>query len=415
MLLSRPHQDGELKCFWLQNAGIFKSGVFDQFERIKNYLDQVGRNTFCITASDVKGEKLWQAGTAYSGEVAYLSHAAERMMAVGDVDGDGVDEVVILDGCDGLQIFNQDSGKLKREVKLPADNFAIVYYIRTGEDSDDFIVLLGNSDRGLGSHAYGNPWMILNSKMEIVSQQDYLGAGHMVLIDDLNGDGLPEILIGYQLMNIKGEVLWTLDCMQGVEIDDVEQHLDYVDAKWVDGEWIAAMAGSDRLYLINAEGETLWYKKLPHPQFCLMGFYQGEMRIFLFNQRELMNIFTLDGTEVWRGVLPEYWPVGKPYSSKPDRPIHMNEPALRVENLFGEGMDGVVYLEGGWPYVLNFNGEIKMKIPYNQNIKPLKKVIPFSRLNDIGQAYEAVVSDVNGDEKPELIVYNREYAWVYSL
>jgi len=256
--------------------------------------------------------------------------------------------------------------------------------------------------------------MILNNEFEIIKNSDYKGAGHYIAVDDVNQDGSPEILIGYQLVNLDGEVIWTLDCWQKREIDPQGQHVDHVAAQWIDGKWYAAIAGSDMLYFINAQGKALWTKELPHPQYCLVGNYQGEKRIFVLNQRKMMNSFRMDGSEAWRGVLPENWPVGKPECRKPERPIHMDDPAALVPGKDGKN-DYILYKEGGWPYLIDFNGKIVKRFPHTKSIRAKKPALPFHRINDIGLSYEAEVSDINNDQKPEILIYNREYLWIYKL
>lgn len=410
------NNDGELEFLWLQSVGMFKSNVYDQFAGIKNYLNIVGRDIFCLTATNQQGEILWQTGQPYGGEFAYLSHSPNNLLTMGDINNDGFKEIIVLDDSDNLLILNPLDGRVLRKIQLPADNFSIVHYIDlSSSESSGFVILLGVTDRSYPPHPYGNPWILLNNEFEIINLSDYLGAGHAVVIDDINKDGAIEILIGYQLITLKGEVLWTLDLWQNEEIDHLEQHVDHVVAHWVDGEWFATISGSDKQYYVNSKGKTLWVKNLPHPQYSIIGRYQGEKRIFVVNQRELMNSFSLNGEETWRGVLPECWPIGKPASSRPDRPIHVNDPVDLVNMGENTNSDYIVYKEGGWPYLVDFQGYLVKRFPHTTNICSNKPALPFHRLNDIGMSYETEVVDINQDGIPEILIYNREYLWVYAL
>jgi len=408
------NNDGLKEFLWLQTAGMFKSKIYDQSQGVKNYFDIVGRDIFCLTATDQHGDILWQTGAPYSGEYAYLSHAAEHMLAFGDINNDGYKEILVFDESSHLLVLSPLDGAIIKKIQLPADNFSIVHYIQEAEDASSFKILLGVTDRGYPPHPYGNPRLIMNNQFEVISSKDYRGAGHYISVDDVNRDERPEVLMGYQLVDLEGETIWIVDYWKGRDIDPRKQHVDHVATLWLDGQWFAAIAGSDRLYFVNSQGKTLWSKYLPHPQFCLIGSYQGEKRIFVLNQREIMNSIRLDGTEVWRGILPENWPMGKPKCSNPARPIHMDDPAALIPGKAGED-DYILYKEGGWPYLIDFNGQITKKFPHTSNIPAKNPALPFHRINDIGLSYEAESADINNDGKPEVLIYNREYLWIYTL
>ena len=411
------NQDGNKEFLWLQSAGMFKSEIYNNFPNVKKYLDEIEQQyVFCLTATDQEGNIIWQSGKPYEGENPYLTHAPEQLLKTGDVNGDGINEILVFDALDNLLIINPINGETIKSIKLPYDNFSIVYYVKTGSGPEDFVILVGVMDRAYSPHPYANPWIIIDSNFQIISCKDYKGAGHNVIIADFNDDSEVEMLIGYQLVNTKGDVLWTIDYWDGEEIDSLEQHADNMQAHKVDNKWFVTISGSDKQYYINSEGKTLWVKTLPHPQFSLIGNYHDESRIFVANQREIMNAFTLDGREVWKGLLPEHWPLGKPVLIKSQRPIHINDPMNLIpsDNIYQES-DLILYKEGGWPYIIDFNGKILFKLPMPLAAQKNDCKIYFRRINDIGLSYDGEVVDVDNNNDNEILIYDRSYLWIYKL
>jgi hypothetical protein len=397
LILADLNFDGHEEMIFLQTAGMFRSTLFKENFTSGQFFKKTNEVPFCITATKNTGEIMWQIGKTWSQNTPYLCHGHEEIIKIADVNNDGFLEIITFDNEDNLLIINKE-GEIIRKVKLPNDNFSIIYHVPL--NGNDFVIVIGTMDRGYDPHPYGNPWLILNSSFEIISLCDYLGAGHNIVVDDVNKDGEPEILIGFQLINLKGEVLWTLDYWRDKEIDSLEQHADCIKGFWENGDWYAAISGSDKQYLINAKGETVWVKELPHPQYCLVGKYKDETRIFVANQREVMNSYSINGQERWRGLLPEYWPHGlKPKFRDPNRPIHLAEP-LKLINI--KGVDYIIYLEGGLPYVIDFNGKPSLKFDIKLKNEFEKYSSSFARINDIGLSYDVEIS-ANGS----LFIYNR--------
>lgn len=416
LALSDLNGDGRKEFLWLQSAGMFKSKIYENSPEISNYMQEVGqKDVFCLTATDQAGNILWQTGNPYEGTEPYITHASEHILKTGDINGDGTDEILVLDDQDNLLVIEPVNGNVIRKVNLPDDSFSTLFYIRTGDGPKDFILLIGVMDRAYSPHPYANPWIIMNSDLEIVSCRDYKGAGHNVLIEDMNNDGKVEMLIGYQLINTSGEVLWTVDCWEAGDIDSLEQHADYIHAKHFNGDWLIAISGSDNQYLIDSSGKTLWVKRLPHPQACLIGYYRGEPRVFITNQREVMNSYTLDGSERWKGKLREHWPMGRPSLAYHDRPIHSSDPMEIIESTGAASTDLILYKEGGWPYLINFNGDIVKQLPYTPSTRKMDPAVGFRRINDIGLSYEAAVADIDNDGLAEILIYDRNHLWTYKL
>lgn len=409
------NNDGLPEFLWLQSLGIYKSRVFLGTNAVVDrFLSAHGQDVFCLTATDLSGNVLWQIGSPYSGNTPYLSHATEQMVAVADVDADGKTEVLALNGSDELWLLDGESGSVKNRKRLPADNFATVKTGVAAAEIGERVILVGVSDVGYPPYQYANPWLFLDSSLNILSVREFLGAGHQVAVLDADRDGQDEFFIGYQLVDTDGAVIWTVDQWRNRTIDPVDQHVDTVETCWIDGKWYAAVAGSDQQYWVDSNGNTLWSHRLPHPQYCVIGRNGSSIQVFVLNQRKGMNCFDVDGNELWRGFLPEHWPQGRPPGASVSRPIHCNVPALSIKCKLDPERIQLLYKEGGWPYVADFYGNPTLVLPYGTQYRQPRHRTPARRLNDVGLAYEAEVCDLDNDGFDEIVVYNRQHVWIFE-
>jgi hypothetical protein len=250
-------------------------------------------------------------------------------------------------------------------------------------------------------------------------------------------------MLGYDLFDHDGKHLWRADCWKNEQMDAWANHADqvYINKDAKGEQWSALIAGSQAIFRVDSNGRTIWKKRwlkwgkrrgwLPwlvplHVQFLSIGKFlpnDPNSYIFLLHCREAMSLLTMDGKLVWRGILPQNWPDGKPACVDTSK-FHMGTPLVRWSDPLGTGQDLLVYNEAGWPYAINGFGEKVIDLPWAAEARqsdtfelpahPETLTSPPLRADDWGYGYHCLVHDINGDGREELLIYDRRYCWVYS-
>ena len=130
LLLADLNGDGEKEILTLQTAGQFCSKLYTD----RADLDEVDRSLYCLTATTLDGKVIWQDGSPYHREFPFTGHgvqAGSLMLCVDDVDLDGKAEVMVIRHGE-LVILEAETGRGKRSVALPSDNYCLIYTAQLG-------------------------------------------------------------------------------------------------------------------------------------------------------------------------------------------------------------------------------------------------------------------------------------------
>jgi hypothetical protein len=234
---------------------------------------------------------------------------------------------------------------------------------------------------------------------------------------DLDGDGRREYVVGYTAVTPGGEALWTVDALEPASVDPGAQHVDYTDILCTpDGRVYLAMAGSDRLYLVDAAGHTLFSVPHVHCQGAAIGPFRddGEFHVALYNSPNgPLVLYDPEGGEVWSRAAERRWPLGAPQGYATPR-MHRNRPIVRL----GGEQAWIGYADGGWPWGMDGNGEISLEFaPPEHSRKPdFPPGLPAGvRWDDLGYSYAMQAVDIDGDGRDEAVIYDRRFLWVYQL
>ncbi|MGI5211634.1 discoidin domain-containing protein [Plantactinospora sp. CA-290183] len=156
-----------------------------------------------LTAYDLDGRRLWQAGTV---DPRGRNNGSDIPAQVHDVDGDGDNEVVAIMHPGGdtvaegrFMIFDGRTGALVRDFPLPdrLAHDAIIFANLSGGNTAREIIL---KDR------YDTAWALDNSGRLLWTHKG--NTGHYPWPYDFTGDGRQEVMIGYDMVGPDGDLRW---------------------------------------------------------------------------------------------------------------------------------------------------------------------------------------------------------------
>jgi hypothetical protein len=407
--------NGEQILLWSQNLGIFHSAIYHTiFGKDYQFLTGEPRQHFCLTATDLAGNLLWQLGKPYNGNVPYIAHSGDHILASADIDKDGTTELIISPGQSKLLVLDATTGRIKRTALLPNDAFATVKIAKTGQNLNEYTILAQVAEQAWPPHHYCNPIMFFDSRLNPLAQMNLKGSGHAPLIGDFDGDGLDEFVIGYNMIDHDLKFLWTLDYWFGRKINPYLQHVDCIAKLGEKKEVHFYFAGSDMFYCADTFGRTIFMKQFKHPQHVLTGRFgaDGTWRVFLLNCSDGPAVMMApDGKILWEKLLPENWPDGKP-EWLDSRQFHMGCPASVFR---ADGIDWILYNEGGWPYIIDGEGHLHYPFEWPKEAKQVKIGNIETRPDDYGYGFHAQILNTSHNNGCEVIIYNRQHAWIFHV
>ncbi len=336
----------------------------------------------CLTAVTFDGKVLWQLGRP---DPRNGLLTADCPFQIHDIDGDGRNEVVMVKDFQ-LQIRDGSTGQLRRSIGMPPalpDNRLKPYALTNG-DSIAFLDLSGRGQRRevLVKDRYSHFW-VFNDRLE----QLWKGqgqTGHYPYPVDIDGDGREEIAIGYALWDHTGRRLWSKD-------DELRDHADGLAVGRFGADPNAEPRvyawGSDEGFLaFDRRGTILEHVRIGHAQSAGVG-------KFCLDRPGLQ----LMGINFWKnpGIISLFDADGHLLAQ--EEPIHSGSPMLPV-NWRGDGQEFVLLSgnarEGGM-----IDGRLRRAVMFPDDGHP-----------DLA----AYVASVTGDARDEVILWDQERVWIYT-
>ncbi|AIQ45990.1 hypothetical protein R70723_08935 [Paenibacillus sp. FSL R7-0273] len=192
----------------------------------------------CLTAFDLDGRLLWQTGKPDEGAG---SQGSDYPAQIYDIDGDGALEVLcVMD--DRLQILEGSTGKVKAVHELPSAEAhdCIIIANLSGNDHPSDIIL---KDR------YHRLWA-LDKNLQLLWTHEG-NVGHYPWVYDLDGDGRDEVMAGYDLLDADGKLLWSCK--------DLDDHADCLWVGDVNGDGLPELVvGGSVTVMYDRDGKELW-------------------------------------------------------------------------------------------------------------------------------------------------------------
>ena len=353
---------------------------------IAQNIPRVGGDGFdhisCLTAVTLDGKVLWQQGRP-DPRNGLLTN--DTPFQIHDVDGDGQNEVVLVRDFQ-LQILEGRTGKLKKSVWMPPIPAEMhrPYELNNG-DSIAFLNLSGDKRRHeiLVKDRYRNFW-IYNNNLELLWKGERGQTGHFPHILDIDGSGFDTMAIGYTLWDHTGRQLWSHD-------KDFRDHADGIAIVNMSPDEKAAprvyACGSDEGFILfDIHGKVLKQVRIGHAQSPAVGKFRMDvpglqlLTVNYWRNPGIISIFDWDGNLVEQG-----------------EPIHTGSPLLPV-NWKGDGQEYVL-LSGN----AREGGMIDGK---------LRRVVMFP--DDGHPDLAAYVTDLTGDQRDEVVLWDQNQVWIYT-
>jgi outer membrane protein assembly factor BamB len=407
-------RDGRPEVIAYQGPGVFGASLYSGWPQVKPALPK----TTCLNVFRGDGKRLWAWGTPNPADRPYTSHAYESCVATGDVDGDGRVEVALADGR-RVYLFDGLTGRVRAQAEMREDNFYIVQVLGQPTGPGEAAVVVKNGEGGYGAWRYGEPLVALDAQLKPVWGPAAIpGAGHHILSLDLDGDNAKEFLIGYCAVKPSGKFAWTVDAINAAKLDPGRQHVDYTDLlRLPSGKMLLGIAGSDRSYLVECGGRTLFSTPGRHPQGSALGRFRedSEFQLAIYNADGPMVLYDPRGKELWQRSTPRRWPLGCPQVCE-GRVFHRNGPIrpFSIPRLGKPAKDYIIFSDGGWPWGMDGDGNIGLEFQAPPHARqPEHELPPRARADDLGYGFATKIVDWDGDGRPEAVVFDRRWLWVY--
>ncbi|MDF2964312.1 MAG: hypothetical protein K0S39_6047 [Paenibacillus sp.] len=331
----------------------------------------------CLTAYDIMGNMLWQTGRP--SEQAG-GPGADYPAQVYDWDGDGRLEVIcVMDNR--LVILEGASGKEKMTFELPdpqAHDCIIIANLSGKERPSDLIV----KDRYSRMWAYDQQFNLLWTHQG--------NPGHFPWVYDWNGDGHDEVMAGYDMLDHRGNLLWSCH--------DLEDHADCI---WTgdvngDGEPELVIGGSVTV-MYARNGTELWrYEGSVESQHVALGKFRGDLpglqvagldRIVREDSgkqqkgKDAMFLLDANGKEIWKEerTTSGWLTIIEPLSDWDDNPLDYI----------------LAYRRGGGIFPTLYDGNMNAVVEF-----PVDGYVTHA--------------DLTGEGREQVIIYDQETASIFS-
>lgn len=345
----------------------------------------------CLTAvSFDTGRILWQLGTPSDSEdVIFLT--TDLPFQVYDIDQDGYDEVICSFDF-RLMILDGRNGKVKNEIKTPLNcedpatvtglEYGRYAFSRLNTDAIRIVNISGNAHPSdiLIKDRYSRIYLYDKDLQPLWKFSKY-NTGHFPFNYDFDGDGKDEIFSCYNLVDHDGKLLWSLPI--------TTDHTDEIIVGRFNPDWdetIAIVSGWEGFMLVSKDGKILLKDINGHGQRISIGSYDRTRKGLqictstYWGNNGIIYMHDSDGKEIWH------------------REMLSNGNLIAPINWDGSGKDLILLQadpkEGG---LMDGEGD---------------RVVPFP--DDGHPVLSCEVMDLTGDNREEIIVWDRKEMWIYT-
>ncbi|MBI2190837.1 MAG: hypothetical protein HYU36_02485 [Planctomycetes bacterium] len=271
----------------------------------------------CLTATDIHGKVLWQAGTPSLMNARIYS---DLPVQIYDWDGDGRNEVLYV--TQAVYIEPYKAGGWAQEAAKRYEGQAVLHVLEgmngrekarfhlppPADDSFLFADLTGRGRREdlVVKDRYWNMWGVSHDGAELWHWKG--STGHYPAVADLDGDGRDEVFVGFALIDHDGRVLFEKNPERG------HQDATYL-VQLPDGSW-RLLFGNHGVHCLAVDGTELWHHPLREAQHVVAGRFRTDspVQFMVINRGHprtpegcpaALHLYDLEGREIWRREQPK--------------------------------------------------------------------------------------------------------------
>lgn len=345
----------------------------------------------CLTAvSLLTGEVLWQLGQPRD-EEDVVRLTTDLPFQIYDIDGDGFDEVIASWNFK-LYILDGRSGEVKQEMDTPfnehsADELCGVEFghhafNRLNIDAISIVNVTGKSRPSdlLIKDRYSRIW-IYDNDLHLVWMFTHNNTGHFPYAHDFNGDGKDEIYSCYNMIDSEGKLVWKLPIYT--------DHTDEIIIGPIDPDQqdlIAIVSGWEGFMLVDKDGTIVRRDINGHGQRISVGNYLPDNRgleictTTYWGSQGIVYMHDCKGQELWH------------------LEMRCNGNVIAPVNWDGSGQD-LLLLNGNAQNggLMDGHGDVVVRFPEDGHPDLCCEVLA-----------------ITGDERDEIVVWDRKQLWVYT-
>lgn len=335
----------------------------------------------CLTCFDINGNVLWQKGEPNNCKDNTLI-SCDLPFQIADINGDGKYEVIYsMDFM--VYICDLITGKILKQMPTPIieDDPLVLNepFYRLNVDAirvADF-ENLGYKGNFILKDRYQNVWAY-DKNMELMWRYHHKNTGHFPYIYDFNNDGKDEMFVGYDMVDSKGNIIFSLP-MNSDHTDEII----YTRLNINEPKRLILASGNEGFNIVNLDGSIYKHNEVGHAQRISVADYlnNNSLQILVtsfWGSDGIINFFDSNGDLLKSKEFP--------FNGNVITPINYDgKHILSLLNASEEGglIDGSL--------------DIVVKFP-----------------NDSHPITSSEVYDIDNDGIDEIICFDNNYMWIYK-
>jgi hypothetical protein len=367
------------------------------------------REITCLTATTIFGRVLWQTGkpSADHGRIY-----CDLPVQIYDWDNDGDNDVLYVRQAKYAEPSHDGRSPRERATRYEGNAVMVVLEGATGREkarfdlpapADDCFLFADLTGRGrredlVVKDRYWNMWGVSHEGKVL---WHWAGStGHFPAIADVDNDGRDEVFVGFALIDHDGKELFSKDPT------GAHQDAAYI-VRPADGKW-RLLFGNSGIHCLTPEGKVLWEHPLGEAQHVVAGRFRNdsEMQFAVVDRTPvpthrrdaeawgILYLYDLNGREVWRRQQEKGdWAIA-PLAI---RWMGIDSPRSILVYGRAPGRPAVIY---------DGNGQVVDELPM--------QLTPERTEADRRAEFYALVADVWGDSREEVILFGSRGACIYA-